>query len=71
MKLALDYYSKAVTNEFMLELTNELNTLKCQINDNKLYRYANLLLAILYVTKELSKIRISAHDLLIELGLYF
>ena len=31
MKLALDY-SKAVTNEFILELTNELNTLRCQIH---------------------------------------
>lgn len=74
--------SQTVSDKFSSDLSNELNTLKSKINDNKLHTYSNLYDQFSLqnylsfglpksITKDLSKIRISAHDLLIERGRYF
>ena len=71
-----------ISKKYCSDIYEEINLFKRQINDNKLHTYSKIygcfcLQSYLSfglpksLTKELTKIRISAHDLLIELGRYF
>ena len=74
--------SHNVSKKYCSDIYEDVNLFKRQINDNKLYTYSKIYDSFCLqsyssfgftksLTKELTKIRISAHDLLIERGCYF
>lgn len=74
--------SDIISTKYSSDMNNELSRLRNQIQDNKLNTFSNIYSQFSlqnYLsfglpkakTKELSKLRISAHDLLIERGRYF
>ena len=74
--------SDIISTKYKCDLNTELSSLRRQIQDNKLYTFSNIYSNVSlqdYLsfglpkdkTRELAKLRISAHDLLIERGRYF
>ena len=74
--------SDIISTKYKCDLNTELSSLRRQIQDNKLYTFSNIYSNFTlqdYLsfglpkdkTRELAKLRISAHDLLIERGRYF
>ena len=74
--------SDIISTKYKCDLNTELSSLRRQIQDNKLYTFSNIYSNFSlqdYLsfglpkdkTRELAKLRISAHDLLIERGRYF
>lgn len=74
--------SEIISNQYLSNLNKELSLLNNQVQDNKLNTFSKIYTQFSLqnylsfglpktTTKELSKLRISAHDLLIERGRYF